>query len=128
MDTLIIEGTLSLPAVSFNASNNNLEILGRSIPEHPEKFYRPLDEWLTEYLSSNPAKVSFKVYLDYLNTHSTECMLLLMKKLDAYNSSNPGAVSILWLFDEDDEDMENLGNDLASMIELSFEMQEVKED
>ena len=48
-----------------------------------------------------------------------------MKKLEAY--SNKGNVSITWLFDEYDEDMETLGEDLDSLIRIPFEIKEVKE-
>ena len=35
-------------------------------------------------------------------------------------------VKIIWNFDEDDEDMETLGNDLASLVKVPFEIIEVK--
>lgn len=123
MENLKIEGTMTLPTVDLR-TDGVLSITGRSIPEHPEKFYSPVDKWIGDFLETTPSSVNLLVHLDYLNTHSTECVLLLMKKLEVY--SNQGNVSITWLFDEDDEDMETLGEDLDSLVRIPFEIKEVK--
>ncbi|HRP60433.1 MAG TPA: DUF1987 domain-containing protein [Vicingus sp.] len=123
MNSLFIEGKANTPAVAFS-EGGVLSISGRSIPEHPLKFYKPLEDWLVEFLSTSPIKIYFKVHLDYLNTHSTECMLTLFKKLDDYYLTTKADVSILWNFEEDDEDMESLGNDLKSLVSLPFKVEE----
>lgn len=123
MENLKIEGTMTLPTVDLR-TDGVLSITGRSIPEHPEKFYSPVDKWIGDFLETTPSSVNLLVHLDYLNTHSTECVLLLMKKLEVY--STQGNVSITWLFDEDDEDMETLGEDLDSLVRIPFEIKEVK--
>ena len=67
------------------------------------------------------------IHLDYLNTHSTECMLVLFKKLEEYYKNTQNDVSICWTFDEDDEDMESLGEDLKSFVSVPFTIIEDKE-
>lgn len=125
MKSLFIEGKQNSPAVAFS-EGGVLSIVGRSIPEHPLKFYKPLEDWITEFLATSPIKVYFKAHLDYLNTHSTECMLTLMKKLEEYATSSKADVSILWNFDEDDEDMQTLGEDLKSLVKVPFKIEEAK--
>ncbi|MGE0561916.1 MAG: DUF1987 domain-containing protein [Flavobacteriales bacterium] len=124
MKSLFIEGKQNSPAVAFS-EGGVLSIIGRSIPEHPLKFYKPLEDWITEFLATSPIKVYFKVHLDYLNTHSTECMLTLMKKIEEYATLSKADVSILWNFDEDDEDMQTLGEDLKSLVKVPFKIEEV---
>ncbi len=124
MNSLFIEGKTNTPAVAFS-EGGVLTISGRSIPEHPVKFYKPLEDWLTEFISTSPIKIYFKVHLDYLNTHSTECVLMLVKQLDEYYKTTKADVAVLWVFDEDDEDMETLGNDLKSLVSLPFKIEEV---
>jgi hypothetical protein len=124
MNSLFIEGKQNTPAVAFS-EGGILSISGRSIPEHPIKFYKPLENWITEFLTQSPVKVYLKIHLDYLNTHSTECVLSLMKKLEEYASITKKDVSILWNFDEDDEDMQTLGQDLKSMVNVPFKIEEV---
>jgi SiaC family regulatory phosphoprotein len=125
MESLFQEGKFNIPTIRFNKSGI-LSIEGRSIPEHPLKFYQPLTDWLTSFLATSPEKVLLKVHLDYLNTHSTECMLVLFKKVDDYFISSKKDVSIVWMFDEDDEDMEVLGEDLKTFVTLPFTIEEEK--
>ncbi len=128
MEALIIKGEFNFPSIDFNPSTGMLKIIGRSIPENPVKFYQPIENWIRDYLSSNPNSLTFFIHLDYLNTHSTECVLILMKRLEKYYNSSGKSVKIIWNFDEDDEDMETLGEDLASIVKVPFEHKEVIED
>lgn len=123
MESLFIEGKFNTPTVKFT-EGGVLTIEGRSIPEHPVKFYQPITDWLSAFLQQAPTKVLLKIHLDYLNTHSTECMLVLFKKLEDYYQSTQNDVTISWTFDEDDEDMETLGEDLKSFVNLPFTIQE----
>ena len=125
MESLIIEGEFKFPSINFNPSSGLLEIVGRSIPENPVKLYQPLEDWIVEFTKTNPSDIIFSIHLDYLNTHSTECVLILMKRLQAYHEESGSNVKVLWKFDEDDEDMEVLGEDLASIAQIPFEYESV---
>jgi hypothetical protein len=124
MNSLFVEGKQNTPTVTFSECGV-LSISGRSIPEHPIKFYKPLEDWLNNFLATSPIKVYLKVQLDYLNTHSTECMLSIFKLLEAYSKSSKADVSILWNFEEDDEDMQSLGNDLKTLVTIPFKIERV---
>ena len=128
MNVLLIEGKTSSPKVDFNPTSGLLNILGRSIPENPVKFYQPIEDWINEFIETNPKDLILNIHLDYLNTHSTECILILMKKIEAYHRDSNNNVKVVWNFDEDDEDMEALGEDLASIAQIPFEYKEVIED
>lgn len=126
METLNLIGTTSLPSVNFSPTGE-LKITGRSIPEHPVKFYEPISDWISDFILTNPSQINILIHLDYLNTHSTECVLIILKKLDAYTKDSGNKVNISWNFDEDDEDMEALGEDLDSLVDIPFTITEVKE-
>lgn len=125
MDNLLIEATINTPKIDFNAASNALKIWGRSIPEHPINFYKPLENWIDQYLASNPQEVTLDIYLDYLNTHSTECLYILLRKLETYLEQHPNSVNVTWMFDEDDEDMEAMGEDLSEMIKLPIALKTI---
>ena len=126
MESLVIEQKMTSPAVNFNADTGMLKITGRSIPEHPVKFYEPIENWLENYLATSPQQITLHVFLDYLNTHSTECVLLIMKMLKSFSTSNLfSRVKFELLFDEDDDDMESLGQDLEAITQLPFEIKVV---
>ena len=128
MGSLKIEGKLNSPQIDFNPDTGLLKIVGRSIPENPVKFYQPVEDWIINYLKNNPKNLTLYIHLDYLNTHSTECVLILLKKLDAYFKDSESNVKVSWNFDEDDEDMLALGEDLASIISLPFDYKEIVEE
>jgi hypothetical protein len=125
MDPISIIGTPKTPTVTFEA-NGKLEIKGRSIPENSVEFYKPLVDWLEQYLSSPAPLTEVSIKLEYFNTSSSKCILDVFKKLEAiYKSGND--VVILWHYEEDDEDMLEAGEDYQSIIKVPFKMVEMSE-
>ena len=125
MEPISITGTSKTPTVSFE-SNGKLEIKGRSIPENSVEFYRPMVDWLEQYLSSPAQLTEVSIKLEYFNTSSSKCILDVFKKLEAiYKSGND--VVILWYYEEDDDDMLEAGEDYQSIIKVPFKMIEMKE-
>jgi len=124
MEPIKIEGSPKTPTVNFEASGK-IEIKGRSIPENSNEFYKPLIDWLDQYLT-NPAKMTnVDVQLEYFNTSSSKCILDVLKKLEAiYKAGNE--VVINWHYEEDDEDMLEAGEDYQSIIKVPFKMCEIE--
>jgi hypothetical protein len=120
MEELKLAGSFNFPSIDFNPDTGALKIIGRSIPENPVKFYLPIENWIREYIQLKPKDITLFIHLDYLNTHSTECILILMKKLQEYYQESGANVKVIWNFEDDDEDMKLLGEDLASLVKLPF--------
>ncbi len=126
MDPIKIEGTPKTPTVDFNAEKGVIEIKGRSIPENSIEFYKPLVDWLEEYMSSPKELTEVNIQLEYFNTSSSKCILDVFKKLEAiYKGGNE--VVINWHYEEDDEDMLEAGEDYQSIIKIPFKMMEIEE-
>ena len=126
MEPISIEGTPKTPTVNFNAEKGLVEIKGRSIPENSIEFYKPLVDWLEQYLSGPKEKTEVNIQLEYFNTSSSKCILDVFKKLEAiYKSGND--VVINWYYEEDDEDMLEAGEDYESIIKIPFKMIEIEE-
>lgn len=128
MDDLILEGQINTPSINFNSETGVLKMFGRSIPENPLKFYQPIENWIAGFILSNPSNIELHIHLDYLNTHSTECILILIKKIEAFTSQTNTNAKIVWSFDQDDEDMQDLGEDLSTLISIPFEYKEVVDE
>jgi len=126
MEPISIAGTPKTPTVHFDAGNGKIEIKGRSIPENSIEFYKPLVDWLEQYLSTPAALTEVNIQLEYFNTSSSKCILDVFKKLEAiYKSGNE--VLINWFYEEDDEDMLEAGEDYQSIIKIPFKMVEIDE-
>lgn len=126
MEPIIIEGTPKTPSVKFDASEGIFEIRGRSIPENSVEFYKPLNEWLDNYMQVPLDKTVVNIRLEYFNTSSSKCILDVFKRLEAIHKSKHD-VEINWFYEEDDEDMLEAGEDYDSIIKVPFKMIEIVE-
>jgi len=123
MESLIIEGGANSPSVNFNSETGEFKIFGRSIPEHPIEIFEPIENWVLDYLKNLPNKICLSIYLDYLNTHSTGRLLLLMRILESYYNKNRNTdISIIWNIEDEDEDMEDLGYEIKTLLDLPMEL------
>ncbi|HBI82054.1 MAG TPA: nuclear pore complex subunit [Bacteroidales bacterium] len=121
MELLNIDGTPKTPTVILNPNTGVIEIKGRSIPENSIEFYRPVVEWLDEYVKNPQPNTVVNVQLEYFNTSSSKCILDVFKKLEVLRK-NQKDVIINWYYEEDDEDMLEAGEDYESIIKVPFKM------
>jgi len=99
MQDLLIQGTDSLPAVSFKASGE-LKITGRALPEDAAKFFTPLIRWLEEF---SLEEINMEINLDYFNTSVSKQLLDLFKTID--NKKSIVTVNVKWMYEEGDDEM-----------------------
>jgi len=126
MDTLLIEGTAKTPFVKFGRQGEAFEISGKSIPEDTIEFYKPVFDWLDGY-SKEPAKsTSMKIQLEYFNTSSSKCLLDIFRKLEALQKSGRSEVTVLWMYEEEDEDMQEAGEDYQAIVDIPFQLTKVE--
>lgn len=121
MSNLIIDESVKTPSVSLNI-NGVLEIKGKSIPENSLEFYKPLYDWLDNYLNSPASKTELIVRLEYFNTSSSKCLLDIFRRLETLNTSGKSVVKVIWFYDTDDEDMMEAGDDYKALVKVPFEL------
>ncbi len=122
MNDLLVEGTPKTPHISFIAEKGALQISGRSIPENSIDFYQSVYNWLDEY-SKQPSKATtIKIQLEYFNTSSSKCVLDVFRKLESLQKSGKSEVSVMWMYEEEDEDMMEAGDDYSAIVSLPFQI------
>ena len=126
MGNIKIEGTAKSPTVIFSAEEGLLELKGRSIPEDSIDFYTPLIETNTHYSKQPQPKTIVNVHLEYFNTSSSKCILDIFKQLEQIVKLEKEIV-INWYYEEDDEDMREVGIDYQTIIKVPFNMIEIEE-
>ena len=120
MEAIKIKGTEDTPSVILDASDNLMEISGRSLPEDVSSFYGPILNWLIDYAKNPNPNTVFNFKLVYFNTASSKLILdILMKLEEIKNSGNE--VLVKWYYPEDDEDMQEAGSEYADIVEVPFE-------
>ena len=125
MKVIHITGSAKTPTLSFDPSQGTLQIKGRCIPEDPIEFFRPLNEALSEYLQSGPSRIVVTIDLEYFNTSSSKCLLDIFRKLEPVHQAGKSEVTVLWNYEEDDEDMMEAGEDYKTIVKLLFEITKI---
>jgi hypothetical protein len=121
MDVLQIEPTDETPKIVLDPDNNIYEFVGKSLPEDVTTFYGPVLDWLDEYGESPNEKTVFDFKLVYFNTASSKLILDILFKLEEI--ADTGAdLSVVWHYQEDDEDMQEAGEEYADLVEMPFEL------
>lgn len=119
---LLIDNSIKTPSISFGADNGMLEIKGKSIPENSLEFYRPVFDWLDDYSQAPAPSTVLRVALEYFNTSSSKCLLDIFRKLESINLSGKSSVKVNWVYDSDDEDMMEAGEDYQALVKVPFEL------
>jgi hypothetical protein len=128
MEKFIIESTANSPRIVLDPENRTFEFSGESRPENVRKFYLPVLEWLEAYTGSledlqddqRKFDLQCQFNFEYFNSTSAKYILDIFKSLNAINALGVG-LDIKWLYEEDDEDMLEVGQEMSRMSKLSFE-------
>ena len=128
MEKLIIEPTLNTPSVDLDPQKNQFHFSGESRPENVRNFYLPVLEWLETYSVEVASEDSvgksvnreFHFNFEYFNSTSAKYILDLFKILGNLNT-NGVSLGVFWHYEEDDEDMLEVGQEMSRMCKLPFE-------
>ncbi|WP_070138293.1 DUF1987 domain-containing protein [Crocinitomix algicola] len=120
MKTLSLAATQNTPSIHFDAANNIFEIRGKSVPDDAESFYAPILDWFDEYMQQPNKEMTLIINLEYFNISSSKRILFLMYKLNDLHAGTTD-VRIKWMYNENDEDMFEVGQDYAYMVKIPFD-------
>jgi hypothetical protein len=127
LESYTSEQSSKSPFIHFDASGT-FELKGKSIPENTLAFYKPLFEWLDKYIQSPASTTSLNVQLDYFNTSSSKAIADLFKKLEWISKNGKGEAVINWLYNQDDLDMLEAGEDYKSIMKIQFNLVSFKKN
>lgn len=127
MEKIEVEATSKSPYLLLDPKTKTIKIKGRSIPENSVQFYTPvlnvLDKWIQEKTKD---QVTVSIQLEYFNTSSSKCVLDILKKLqELYKNGTP--IDVTWIYEKDDEDIMEAGQDYQTIVGIPIKMLEVEE-
>ena len=128
MEKLIIEPTFNSPSVILDSDSNLFDFSGESRPENVRKFYLPILEWLDSFAkeqsemskSARSSSLLVRFNFEYFNSTSAKYILDIFKALNVLNDLGI-EILVKWLYEEDDEDMLEVGEEMSRMSKLEFE-------
>ena len=124
MDNYKVGETFKTPTIDGSISNGTLIMKGRSLPEDAKAFYLPFREWLNRFYESTAEEIKVTIQLEYYNTATSKLLINLLLKLEKLQEKKP--VTVEWIYDEDDLEMEETGNDFKNLIGDMITMKAIK--
>lgn len=134
MEPLIVAETTATPKVVLDYSKKEFEMTGCSRPEDVRDFYIPIVTWLERFKNQiNEEQISahkdnpldFKFKFDYFNSSSAKFILDILVLINQIHSKGLKVV-LKWYYDENDDDMKEVGEELSDVVDLPFDYIEVK--
>ena len=109
-----VNRTTKTPEINGDLENGELKITGVSIPEDAKDFYFPLRTWMLDFIQCPKDSLRFTVEMDYFNTSTSSILLNLFQLFQ--RAGEKKNVEILWIYEEDDLDMKEVGEDYKLMV------------
>jgi len=121
MATINTEKTQLTPSILLDKELGLVEIKGDSLPENTAVFYKPLMTELKDYFNSPKDKTVINLEITYFNSSSSKLFFDFFDLLES--ASKKCDIQINWIYDEDNESMEEAGEDfLEDFEDLNFKM------
>jgi hypothetical protein len=118
MKELKLTGTKSSPEVILNPSGI-IKIKGRSISENILDFFKPVEEWVIEYIKTPADVTCLDITLEYFNSASAKLLIHLFLKISYVQLKNKKFI-INWYYEEGDEDILERGEYFSSVLNIPF--------
>ncbi|MCT4582482.1 MAG: DUF1987 domain-containing protein [Flavobacteriales bacterium] len=119
MENLSIEKTIKTPKIFFDYQKGELLIEGISIPENTVDFYKDVLKWVESYQENPKPKTELVLKLEYFNTSTSVVLLNIFKLFSQIQNSD---LKIVWFYEEDDVEMEEVGEDYQNIVKIPFEL------
>lgn len=118
-ENLRSRGNAVMPDILFE--NGKLEIKGNSLPEDTDEFYRPVLNWVNDYLYSDYVKneenqTTFVSKMGYFNTRSRSYILEIVSKMNELQKSGH-EVHFIWYYEKEESFEEDIGIKFEDLID-----------
>lgn len=127
MENITHKATEDSPEVSFNESNKTLKIIGNSYPENCEIIYIPLSNFIDNYDVEKNKTLNLHFYYNLINSTSTMYIARIIIRISELVKEGL-VVTIKWCYDENDEELMDLGEKLSSISKLPFQFVPIVEE
>jgi SiaC family regulatory phosphoprotein len=108
------------PEIILDKAKNILRFSGTSIPEDPEKLFRPVMNWVNQYVKSPNPETRIEFMMEYYNSSTARFFVEMLEKFEELHDRT-GSVKIIWKCRKDDVVMVERGEDLKAIVDLPFE-------
>ena len=118
MNELRIAATKTSPEILLNPGGM-IRIRGRSVHENALEFFKPVDDWVNDYINEPADVTSIDIHLDYINSANAKILTQLIQKISRVRLLNKKLI-INWYYEEGDEDIHERGEYFSSALNIPF--------
>lgn len=115
--SLLLKPTRNTPYVLIDYLRGTVEFKGRSSPQDAISFFRPIFRSLGDLKGQSKINVVFN--MEYFNTSSAKCIFNVFRDLSEMTKKGAN-VHVDWMYDEFDDDMMEVGEDIEDLTSLDF--------
>lgn len=119
MEPFYLKATETTPEINFDLEKNVFSIKGKSVFLHVDEFYDPILEWLKNLDGKLTQPITVIFDLEYFNIISSKRILFVLYTLNELRN-NGSDIEVSWTFSLEDDDMKEVGEDYACMVNLPF--------
>ena len=120
MENTSIKGTKETPEVILDFKGGYFSFKGRSLPENPLLFFSPIFKQIEHYFKKPNPVTTFELRFEYMNSTSFKLIVDLLT-LSKNISTPENQIFVKWIYEEDDDDILMLGEEIARMTRIPFE-------
>jgi hypothetical protein len=121
MTKITLSSSKQTPEILLDFEACKFQIKGCSRPEDVELFYGPLIKKIDEHrtiLTQNPKHLEIDIHMIYFNSSSLKFLLELLRF--CVKIKGPDAIILNWIYDKDDDDVYEVGNELSEALNITF--------
>jgi hypothetical protein len=108
------------PEIILDKAKKIIRFSGTSIPEDPDKLFKPVMNWVNQYVKSPNPETRIEFMMDYYNSSTARFFVEMLEKFEELNEHDR-SVGIIWNCKKDDVVMLERGEDLQAIIKIPFE-------
>ncbi|NPA87344.1 MAG: DUF1987 domain-containing protein [Epsilonproteobacteria bacterium] len=104
-----IKATKYTPEINLDAETGVFEFKGKSYPENTFEFYKPIIDWIKEYVKNPSKKTTVNMEIVYFNSSTSKLFFNLFDIL--YENRDKTDVTVNWIYDKDNDTAKEAGED-----------------
>ncbi len=124
VESLRLEGTEDTPMIDFNTSTGIFKISGKALPENAHEFFKPIEDWVNEYVEDPLDSTVVEMQIDYFNSAATRYIFNLLMCFEEIVENGKEA-KVVWFYKPNDDMIEAKGEEFESILEIPFEMRTI---
>lgn len=112
------------PGIIMDPTKGFIKLYGRSIPNDAESTFRPVLDWMKEYIQNPQESTVFECEMDYFNSSSQKYMADIFKMSNQLFKKGK-QIKIVWKYSKEDEDMKLIGEQFQNLINFPIVFLEI---